>query len=270
MTWVISIFLRRLLPLWGEPARLYKNNGDGTFTDIAGSLRLTSYLADSWVGVWGDYDGDMRPDLFVGRGQSDPGEPYDEYPAALTAQTPVLLHNITTPGSPVFEDVSSSTQSGILESAQDEGLPCAAATWGDIDFDGDMDLVAGSTASTISSPGSRLYINNGDGTFTDEWETRTGGSLGEVCSVDLADMNYATGDSVPDLVVGILTTGSTQSSIYWNNGTGSFNSHTNLQAGITPSSVQLIDFGNTGRFDVSGATRLLERDIPGTEALLQL
>ncbi len=46
------------------PCELFRNNGDGTFTDVA----LTAGVGNQrWVkGVtWGDYDGDRFPDLFV-------------------------------------------------------------------------------------------------------------------------------------------------------------------------------------------------------------
>ena len=47
-----------------EPNRLYRNNGDGTFTDVAVSLGVTEPLA-SFSCWWWDYDNDGRLDLFV-------------------------------------------------------------------------------------------------------------------------------------------------------------------------------------------------------------
>ena len=62
-----------LNPLVGEsgPNRLYRNNGDRTFTDVAPAIGLDSVFASSAVGTrgasWGDYDNDGWLDLFVQR-----------------------------------------------------------------------------------------------------------------------------------------------------------------------------------------------------------
>src|SRR5204863_449801 len=49
---------------WGSANRLYKNNGDGTFTDVGEEAGVTP-RGDTWTGVWGDYDNDGFLDLFV-------------------------------------------------------------------------------------------------------------------------------------------------------------------------------------------------------------
>ena len=46
------------------PSQLFRNNGDGTFTDIAPSAGVTNGRYAKAV-VWGDYDADGFPDLYV-------------------------------------------------------------------------------------------------------------------------------------------------------------------------------------------------------------
>ena len=46
------------------PSRLFRNDGDGTFTDVADAAGVTNlrYCKGS---AWGDYDNDGNPDLYV-------------------------------------------------------------------------------------------------------------------------------------------------------------------------------------------------------------
>jgi hypothetical protein len=46
------------------PCQLFRNEGDGTFTDVASEAGVEN-LAYTKAVVWGDYDGDRWPDLYV-------------------------------------------------------------------------------------------------------------------------------------------------------------------------------------------------------------
>jgi hypothetical protein len=46
------------------PSQLFQNNGDGTFTDVAGQAGVKNNLFAKGI-TWGDYDGDRFPDLYV-------------------------------------------------------------------------------------------------------------------------------------------------------------------------------------------------------------
>jgi len=46
------------------PGQLFRNNGDGTFTDVAREAGVTNDRFAKAV-IWGDYDGDRWPDLFI-------------------------------------------------------------------------------------------------------------------------------------------------------------------------------------------------------------
>ncbi|MFC2076467.1 FG-GAP-like repeat-containing protein, partial [candidate division KSB1 bacterium] len=118
---------------------LYRNNGDGTFTDVAG----TAGVADIGNGrgvAWADYDNDGYLDLYL----SEAGNPNR------------LYHNN---GNGTFGDKSS--LAGVNDSGSSWGV-----AWGDFDADGYIDLYV-----TNNNSPNRLYKNNGDATFTDVAET---------------------------------------------------------------------------------------------------
>ncbi len=143
---------------------LYRNNGDGSFTDVTERAGVGAEgLFGMGVAV-GDYDNDGFPDLFVlGYGRC------------------ILYHN---KGDGTFSDVTSRAGVG------NAGKWGSSAAWFDYDNDGKLDLVianyvdwspennfyCGSKGAGLRSychpdvyhgQSPTLYHNNGDGTFTD-------------------------------------------------------------------------------------------------------
>ncbi|MEO7723966.1 MAG: CRTAC1 family protein [Chthoniobacterales bacterium] len=104
---------------------LYRNNGDGTFTDVAAEAGANDGT-DTWAAVWGDYDNDGFLDLFVARpgtGIIGPGN------------ANILYHNN---GDGTFTDVGA--EEGV---ALEDGETTSAhklAAWGDYNDDGFLDL----------------------------------------------------------------------------------------------------------------------------------
>ena len=139
-------------PVPQNRGKLYRNNGDGTFTDVAESAGVANEGFCRGA-TWGDYDDDGRPDLYV----SNMGQPNR------------LYHNN---GDGTFTDVAASA--GVTEPIASYGC-----WFWDYDNDGKLDIfVTGSRASLsdiikshlgMATGGERprLYHNNGDGTFTD-------------------------------------------------------------------------------------------------------
>ncbi len=120
----------------GKPDRLYKNNGDGTFTDVTG----TAIPFDTRCGrgvEWCDYDNDGDADIYVSNYRLQPN---------------FLYRNN---GNGTFTDVAGSA--GVAGSYHSYG-----SAWGDYDNDGDFDLIM---PNIHDYP--RLYRNNGNGTFTE-------------------------------------------------------------------------------------------------------
>lgn len=116
--------------------RLYRKNGDGTFTDITekAGVRGTGYGQGVAVA---DYDNDGFPDLFVAQGHvmdnelTQPGFRYRE---------PLLLMKNT---SRRFVDVSSQA-GGAFQTA----LVARGAAFGDLDNDGRIDIVVATNDGT--------------------------------------------------------------------------------------------------------------------------
>jgi hypothetical protein len=174
---------------------LYHNNGDGTFTDVTEKAGVpgTGYGLGC---VWGDYDNDGYPDLFVTQYGRN-----------------ALYHNN---GNGTFTEVTD--KAGVA--GEESGTFHSGATFFDYDRDGYLDLYVGSYVA-LDPDGPRycnigsirsscppqaykgssdaLYHNNGDGTFTNV--TRAMNIFqgqGKNLSVGAADYDN---DGWPDLFV---------------------------------------------------------------------
>jgi enediyne biosynthesis protein E4 len=175
---------------------LYHNNGDGTFTDVTDKAGVagTGYGLGC---VWGDYDNDGHPDLFVSQYGSN-----------------VLYHNN---GNGTFADVTQKAGVAGLES----GKFHSSAVFFDYDKDGLLDLYVGSYVQ-LEPDGPRyctvganvksscppqayrgsldaLYHNNGNGTFTNVTQAaNVYQPQGKNLAVGVADYDN---DGWPDLFV---------------------------------------------------------------------
>ena len=127
---------------YGGMIELWRNNGDGTFTDVSVESGVSAW-APSFTCSWVDYDCDGKLDLFVCTnlgGLFDRKVPHK------------LFHNN---GDGTFTDVAEKV--GIVS-------PWGAIghSWGDYNNDGYPDLFV---SNVIGRP--QLFRNNGDGTFTE-------------------------------------------------------------------------------------------------------
>lgn len=178
--------------------RLYRNNRDGTFSDVTAHSGVAGEGYSMGVAT-GDFDNDGYIDLFV---------------TGVNRNT--LFHNN---GDGTFTDITQ--RAGLLGfSASGKKAWSVSAAWVDYNLDGKLDLFVSSyvdwsmaTNSLCGEEGKRLscapatyrglpnylYRNNGDGTFTDVSEiTGIAGHVGKGMGVAIADYN---GDGYPDIFV---------------------------------------------------------------------
>jgi len=136
-----------------EQLEYFHNNGDGTFTRATERAGLKGITGGLNI-VQADYNNDGCIDVLIPRGAwlHDKG------------QQPMSLLRNNCDGT--FTDVTA--EAGLLNN-----YPTQTAVWADFNNDGLLDLFVGNeivrdkVAWPEDTPNFRLYINNGDGTFTD-------------------------------------------------------------------------------------------------------
>jgi len=266
----------------GYISKIYRNNGDNTFTEQTG-ISLTGVERNSID--WGDYDNDGDLDILLTGGYYDGGDQYiskiyqNNGDNTFTEQTGISLNevdgssvawgdydndgdlDILLTGSSSFGYISKiyknngdntfAEQTGISLT----GVRNSSVAWGDYDNDGDLDILL--TGEASDSVVSKIYKNNGDNTFTEQ----TGISL-----TGVGNSSVAWGDYDNDGDLDILLTGeasdSVVSKIYKNNGDNTFAEQTGISlTGVDNSSVAWGDYDNDGDLDIlltgyTGSTRI--------------
>jgi hypothetical protein len=188
-----------LVTAYGRPT-LYRNNGDGTFTDITVKAGLTE---PKWTtsATWIDYDNDGRLDLFLcsfvrygpedrfGCGDNKLGKRYYCVPRVFKPTASYLYRNL---GDGTFKLVSQGTD---IAKAMGKALGVVGT---DVNNDGRMDLfVANDTEQNF------LFLNRGAGKWDEvalmaEVGFSANGQARSGMGVDAADIN---GDGWEDLFV---------------------------------------------------------------------
>jgi tetratricopeptide (TPR) repeat protein len=151
----VDLYVGNGLSRGGAPNNLYRNNGDGTFTDCAVLAGVDDGIQPTIGVVWGDYDNNGLLDLYV-----------SNYGTANS-----LYRNL---GNGRFENVA--LEAGVLRPTKgfvtfffdynnDTWLDLFVACWSDQMADVIRSMSSGEPTRTWNRP--VLYRNNHDGTFTD-------------------------------------------------------------------------------------------------------
>ncbi len=125
---------------------LYRNNGDGTFTDVTKTVGIYNTTGKGLGVVWGDYNNDGTPDLYVANDSTEN----------------LFYHNN---GDGTFEEVGFMVGVALSEDGVAEnGMGTAFGDWNN---DGWLDL----TVTNYAQQTNTLYHNDADGFFTDTTAT---------------------------------------------------------------------------------------------------
>lgn len=122
----------------GLPCELHRNNGDGTFTDVAPQLNI-NVSADTWSSAIADFDNDGDMDIFIGSNGS--------------VRHFLFRNNLDTTNN-VEEPFTNITAGSGLDLDTSTNRDYIAY---DFDNDGFVDIMGG---------GTKIWFNNGNGTFT--------------------------------------------------------------------------------------------------------
>jgi hypothetical protein len=148
--------------------RLYRNNGNGSFTDVAGSTGVTD-TRNSIDAHWADYDNDGNLDLYV---------------VNFSEQDQLYKNN----GNGSFSQVTGSAAVNVISQGSE-----VSGAWGDYDGDGDLDFYLCKYYFRNS-----FFVNNGNGTF---FEDAVGMKLGDIRDSEHAAWGDYDGDGDLDLYV---------------------------------------------------------------------
>jgi len=252
-----------------DQTRIFKHSGDyaeTVYDDVTNSIGFDlASVSDIWSASWGDYDKDGRVDLVLGRLDYDGTDPIGDSDN-VSGLPNLVLHNISTPGDIKFEDVSAE----ILTSDFDSQTKTLFTSWQDIDQDNDLDLVIGDIGVTpggsMPDGGNRsaLYINNGDGTFSEDTAARMDLMSDNYCNGALSWTDYES-DGDPDIVLA----GINSTNLFVNNGDGYFSEEINLLEDLTGSYSSVIpyDYNDDNLYDYfavpyseNNKARLLQAD----------
>lgn len=205
-------------------SRLYRNNGDGTFSDVSITSGIIIQPRTCFIQVFLDYNNDGWQDIFSVIDRA-------------SWSNELFKNN----GDGTFTNVTSTSGLGYF-------IDAMSATMGDVDRDGDLDIFVANT-----NGGNKFFINNGDETFTEISES-SGLALYTICwGANWIDYDNNGWDDIfiPTAIGAQYTIA--QNQFYINNADNTFteaNALTGIDGDIDPTFCNVIgDMNNDGYYD---------------------
>lgn len=203
----------------GSITRVYRNDGDNSFTDIEADLPGMNLCSVAWI----DIDGDGDVDILLS-GNTASGLSRNPY-------TDVYIND----GAGAFDAAESSLG----------GRWASAVAWGDADNDGDPDVVvSGYADSTTNSPTTTVYTNNGSGVFT------SGASLPGIAGGSVMWGDYDNDGDMDVLCFGYAGSSTGTGTVIRNNGDGTYTDVGASLPQLWESSASWADVDNDGDLDI--------------------
>ena len=189
----------------GNTDRLYRNNGDGTFTDVTSECGIhagedPSQLRSALTFLGAHLDGDLWPDMYIGNVRDQAPYHHDL----------VYRNN----GDGTFSDISGPHPGPGDDTEADMGIGTA-----DIDLNGTWDIYIADLYNTSLDElplGNPLFLGNGDGTLQDNSAVAAGVDFDASWGVSFFDADH---DGYEDLFVATMPP---DHLLYMNNQNGTF------------------------------------------------
>ncbi len=199
--------------------RLFRNNGDGTFTDVTTQVGIhwdlasdSENLRPALAFIAAHLDGDLWPDMYVSNVRDQPPFHHD-----------FLYRN---DGDGTFSDVTADSPGVGDDTEADMGL-----TVSDVELDGDWDFYISDLMDTNLDEeplGNAFYLGNGDGTFGENSAVEAGIDGDDSWGVNFFDVDR---DGYEDLFVAV--TGMSKTSLLFMNDKDATFTEQAVASGIT-------------------------------------
>ncbi|HEY6826829.1 MAG TPA: FG-GAP-like repeat-containing protein [Gemmatimonadaceae bacterium] len=193
------------LVLVGGPSLLfYRNNADGTFTEMAGAVGLTASIGTTNDAAFADFDDDGRMDLLV----------------------------VGETGAALYHNAGNRQLTNAIASSGIKITGGSAVAVGDYNNDGAFDVFA---AGTKGGP-STLWLNDGRGGF--RRDSRSDDVLKTLATINVHDVTFADFDN--DGFLDLIVVGDGGVRVLRNDGTGRFVDRSSILPAALPSATSVI------------------------------